>query len=152
MIKLLRQKKIIDIIRLKSIETQEELVNELGLAGFTSTQATVSRDIKDLGLVKITGEYNRSFYAMPDGASVPVKENRIKRLFINSVQLIDSSENLIVIKTSPGEAPGVALAIDQVGWPGIIGTVAGDDTILIVVKPTSAADNLLKQFKQLTGG
>jgi len=152
MIKSVRQKRIIDIIRNMSIETQEQLANELGLAGFTITQATVSRDVKELGLIKVPGENNSSIYAVPDRTIIPDKEKRLKRLFVDSVQKIDHSENMVVLKTLPGEAQGVASAIDNSDWPEIIGTVAGDDTIIMVVKPISAVPDVVKRLKVLSGG
>ncbi|HBV96856.1 MAG: ArgR family transcriptional regulator [Peptococcaceae bacterium BICA1-7] len=150
--KSVRQKRIIDIIRNMSIETQEQLANELGLAGFTITQATVSRDVKELGLIKVPGENNSSIYAVPDRTIIPDKEKRLKRLFVDSVQKIDHSENMVVLKTLPGEAQGVASAIDNSDWPEIIGTVAGDDTIIMVVKPISAVPDVVKRLKVLSGG
>lgn len=150
--KVLRQKKIIEIIQHQAIETQEELVQALKNAGFAVTQATVSRDIKELGLIKLPGQNNSSYYAYPTGNLVVRNQERLKRLFLNSVQSIDYSENLVVIKTLPGEAQGVASAIDYAGWQEIIGTVAGDDTILIIIKPKRATLQVLGRFKELAGG
>lgn len=152
MIKSVRQKKIIDIISSHSIETQEQMAAALGLAGFAVTQATVSRDIKDLGLIKIPGENNTSIYALPAGGSTPSGEARLKRLIIESVRKIDFSENIVVVKTIPGHAQGVAGAMDQAQWSGVIGTVAGDDTILIVVKPKSAVEDIIRRFREISGG
>ncbi|MHB8158749.1 MAG: arginine repressor [Desulfocucumaceae bacterium] len=150
--KSVRQKRIVAIIRAKAIETQEQLAEELGRAGLAVTQATVSRDVKDLGLIKVPGDGNTSIYALPEKNSAPVKEGRLKRLIIESVQKIDYSENLIVIKTMPGEAQGVASAIDNSDLPGVIGTVAGDDTIIIVVKPKGAVAAIVSRFNDLSGG
>lgn len=150
--KIFRQKKIAEIVRANRIETQEELAAALRDEGFSVTQATVSRDIKEMGLIKIPGDNNTSYYAVPGRDTVRYSEDRLKRLFINSVQYIDSSENLIIIKTLPGEAQGVASAVDQSGWPEIIGTVAGDDTILVIVKPKSMTAAVHQRFNQLAGG
>lgn len=152
MIKSVRQKKIIDIIKTRSIETQEQLAVELGTAGFAVTQATVSRDIKELGLIKVPGEGSASIYALPEKTAVPAKERRLKRLVVDSVQKIEYSENLVVLKTFPGEAQGVASALDNSDWPEVIGTVAGDDTIIMVVKPKSAVSAVLGRLKDLSGG
>ncbi len=146
-----RIKKIVEIIKEKDIGTQEELVRELRKAGFTVTQATVSRDIKELGLVKVPTGTGTSRYALPVEALGTRNEDRIKRLFKDSVVSIDSSENLIIIKTLPGEAQGVASAIDNAEWPEIIGTVAGDDTILAVIKHKKSTQSVLKKFVSLTG-
>lgn len=150
--KIYRQKKIAELIQNRSIETQDDLAAALRDAGFSVTQATVSRDIKEMGLVKTPGENNTCYYAIPGRETVRYSEDRMKRLFAASVQYIDSSENLIIIKTLPGEAQGVASAIDHSGWPEIIGTVAGDDTIMVVVKPKSMTPVLQQRFHHLAGG
>lgn len=144
-----RQEKILAIIQEQDIGTQDGLAEALHEAGFRVTQATVSRDIKELGLVKVPGQSGFSRYAVP-----PVhyrSGDRLKRLFRDAVVAMDCSENLIVIKTQPGEAQGVASAVDQSQWPEVIGTVAGDDTILVVVKPTKAVHGVLKRFISLSG-
>ncbi|AEG15485.1 arginine repressor, ArgR [Desulfofundulus kuznetsovii DSM 6115] len=147
-----RQRLILEIIRQQVIETQEELAEALRAAGFPVTQATVSRDIRELGLVKVPGEGNTFRYAAP-GETPPLRrDERLKRLLRSSVQLIDFSENLVVVKTLPGEAQGVASAIDQAAWPEIIGTVAGDDTILIIVKPKKLVTTVLQRLNQLARG
>jgi len=152
MVKIARQKKIIEIITEKPLETQSQLARELEREGFLVTQATISRDIKELGLIKVPGDNNTSVYALPDREAAPKKEDRLRRLFLSSVQWLDYSENLVLIKTLPGEAQGVASAIDQARWPNIIGTVAGDDTILVVVKPKEAVEQLVINFRDLAGG
>jgi len=146
-----RHHKILEIIRQQRIETQEELSGELKKCGFEVTQATVSRDIKELGLVKTPGENNEFYYALPGEKRLPRSKERIKRLFQDTVIGLDASENLIVIKTNPGGAQGVASAIDLAGWAEVIGTVGGDDTILVVVKPKEASGTVLKRFKDLIG-
>lgn len=146
-----RQKKIVEIIRQRVIETQDELAAALREAGFAVTQATISRDIRELGLIKVPGEGNISRYATP-GEKPPVwREERLKRLLSHSVQSIDHSENMVVLKTLPGEAQGVASALDQSGWSEVIGTVAGDDTILIIIKPKGQVPDVLKRLHRLTG-
>jgi len=152
MIKLVRQKKIMDIVKSGVIETQEQLTAELARAGCAVTQATVSRDIKELGLVKVPGENNTSHYGLPGMVTDHNREARLKRLYLDTVQGIDCSENIIVIKTLPGGAQGLALALDRAEWPGIIGTVAGDDTIMAVVRPAGAVKGLMKRFHELSGG
>lgn len=147
-----RQHKVLDIIKRRRIGTQDELSGELKKSGYNVTQATVSRDIKELGLIKVPFENNEFYYARPGENRLPRSGQRLKRLFLDSVTGLDASENLIIIKTNPGEAQGVASAIDQAGWDEIIGTVGGDDTILVVVKPKEAAGTLLKRFGDLLGG
>lgn len=147
-----RQRKILEIIRQQAIETQEELAANLGKCGFEVTQATVSRDIKELGLIKIPGENNHFQYAYPGERSVQNAEERLKRYFHDTVTSLAISDNLLVIKTHPGGAQGVASAIDQAGWPEIIGTVGGDDTILVVIKPKRAAETVMKRFEGFQRG
>ncbi|SFR02571.1 arginine repressor [Desulfoscipio geothermicus] len=146
-----RHKKILETIKDQEISTQEELVSALQKAGFSVTQATISRDIKELGLIKVPGKSGVSRYTVPGEPLNPRNEDRMKRLFKDSVVSLDSSENLIIIKTLPGEAQGVASTIDHAGWPEIIGTVAGDDTILVVIKPKKMTHTILKKFVALTG-
>jgi transcriptional regulator of arginine metabolism len=146
-----RHKKILEAIKDQEISTQEELVDALQKAGFSVTQATISRDIKELGLLKVPGKSGVSRYTVPGEPLNPRNEDRMKRLFKDSVISLDSSENLIIIKTLPGEAQGVASTVDCAGWPEIIGTVAGDDTIMVVIKPKKMTHTILKKFVALTG-
>ncbi|MEW6275604.1 MAG: arginine repressor [Bacillota bacterium] len=147
--KVQRQKKILEIIAQRAVQTQKELALALRAEGLQATQATISRDIKELGLLKAPAENNTVRYVLPETPRSLYREERLKRAFKDSVVSIDYSENLIVLKTFPGEAQGVASALDQVNLDGIIGTVAGDDTILIVVKPKKYVTALLKRFHQL---
>lgn len=147
-----RQRKILEIIRRELVETQEDLAAALKINGFEVTQATISRDIKELGLSKIPCENNLFRYAFPGERPAPRGEERLKRLFRDSVLGLDLSENLIIIKTHPGGAQGVASAVDQSGWKEIIGTVGGDDTILVVIKPKRAAEAVLKRFREMNRG
>ena len=147
--KVQRQRKILEIIAQKPVQTQRELALALQQEGLPATQATISRDIKELGLIKAPAENNAVRYVLPEASRSQYREERMKRAFKDSVVSIDHSENLIVVKTFPGEAQGVASALDQAGPAGIIGTVAGDDTILVVVKLKKYVDAILKHFRQL---
>lgn len=147
-----RHKKIMELIKEHEISTQEDLAEALQMAGFSVTQATISRDIKELGLIKVSGNLGISRYTLPGDSVNTNNEDRMKRLFRDAVVFMDKSENLIIIKTLPGEAQGVASTIDNVGWPEIIGTVAGDDTILIVIKAKKFTQTTMKKFVALAGG
>ncbi len=141
-----RHRKIIEIVERKPIETQEELADELKRCGYNVTQATVSRDIKELRLVKVATGDNLYRYAVTGDkvpGSVQMKTNRI---FRDSIIGVDSSENIVVVKTTPGAAQAVALVIDNEGWREVIGTVAGDDTVIVVVKPKSAVPSVIQRF------
>ncbi|MDK2986394.1 MAG: transcriptional regulator of arginine metabolism [Clostridia bacterium] len=146
--KIKRQKRILEIIKKNPIETQEELAKELKMEGFSVTQATVSRDIKELGLIKVP-EGNIYRYAAPTAPNQDYNYARMVRLFQDSVVNIDHSGNLIVIKTIEGTANAVAFCIDRAEWDEVIGTIAGDDTILIIVKPAEKVDAVLKRFNEL---
>lgn len=144
-----RHRQIIDIITNKEIETQEDLALELQSRGYKVTQATVSRDIKELGLVKIPAGENKYLYAQPQANRLVNVHQRLKRMFQDSVVSLDYSENLILIRTLPGTAHAVASCIDQIEWKEIIGTVAGDDTIMVIVKPKKAAQKVMEDFNKL---
>ncbi len=142
----IRQKRILELIKEFNINTQEELVNLLKENGFDVTQATVSRDIKELGLIKVATDDNSYKYFAAAPPKHGLNTNRLKRLLQDSATNIDHSENLIVIKTLPGVANAIASCIDHIQWPEIIGTVAGDDTILIVVKPKEAVKDIIEKL------
>ena len=126
-----RQIAILELIKNNSINTQEELTAYLNRAGYKATQATVSRDIKDLGLVKTTFDGKNYRYSAVSDENKP--EEKILNLFKSSVISIVPSFNLVVIKTLSGSANTAALFVDSLKEPFVLGTVAGDDTILIVV-------------------
>jgi transcriptional regulator of arginine metabolism len=147
-VKTRRQIEIINIISNQRITTQEELCQALRSHGFNVTQATVSRDIKELQLVKIpeSGGYR---YAHPENQNISGASERLKRIFQDSVIGIDSSENLIVVKTLPGAAQSVASVIDSTNRNEILGTVAGDDTIFVAIKPKNAVKKVIDEFTEL---
>jgi len=131
-----RHRLILSIIAQQAIETQDELVAALQAEQFQVTQATVSRDIKELRLAKVAMPDGRYRYALPgnfaEGDEDPMR--RLQRAFEDYVQSVDAAGNLIVVKTEPGSAPLVAAAIDGLQLGEIAGTIAGDDTILVVVR------------------
>lgn len=141
-----RLRKIIDIVENIAIETQEELADELKCEGFNVTQATVSRDIRELRLIKVPAGDNKYRYAVPNSKLPSGGHSRTKRILQDSLVSLDFSENLVVVKTTPGAAQTVALVIDNEGWENIIGTVAGDDTVIVVVKPKSAVQEVINRF------
>ncbi len=143
-----RHRRIMEIITNQRVATQEELCDALRSNGFDITQATVSRDIRELHLAKIPdGDGYR--YVMPDMTAGNRDQERLHRIMQASVIKMDYSENIIVIKTLPGGAQGVASGIDSSEIDSILGTVAGDDTIFIVVKPKEAVVDVFEHFQQL---
>lgn len=137
-----------DILISERISTQEELCEVLKNRGYDVTQATVSRDIKELSLVKIADGAGYR-YAWPDSHGPKSSYVRMKRVFQDSVVKYDYSENIIVIKTLPGAAQSIASLIDSLDNRHILGTVAGDDTIFIVIKPIEAVVEVIKVFREL---
>jgi transcriptional regulator of arginine metabolism len=149
-VKVLRHTKIKEIIDENVIETQEELAAALRKQSIEVTQATVSRDIKELMLIKVPAGDGRYRYAFPVEQNAAFLQPRMERIFQDSVVGMDYSENIVVIKTLPGTAQAVAAAIDNTKWPDIIGTVAGDDNILVVVKPTDAVPRVIAKLQALS--
>ncbi|MEH7350567.1 transcriptional regulator AhrC/ArgR [Gottfriedia acidiceleris] len=140
-----RHIKIREIIAKNEVETQDELVQSLRDLGFKVTQATISRDIKELHLVKVPLSDGRYKYSLPaDQRFNPLQ--KLKRLLIDSFIKIDSSSHLIVMKTLPGNANAVGALIDHLEWSEIMGTICGDDTILIICRTPVDADDLKEKF------
>lgn len=144
-----RQALILTIIREKAIETQEELGKALKEEGVKVTQATLSRDIKELGLIKIPTPAGHYRYSLPTDRSFSDVLERAKLMFKNSVTSIDYSENLIIIKTTTGTAQGVAAALDDLDWKEVMGTIAGDDSILVIVRKKQQVEKVLNGLYKL---
>lgn len=142
-----RQAMILEIIAQQDIETQEELCTELIKRNFNVTQATVSRDIKDLKLYKVTGTTKKYKYAYIEGDGDAVN-NKMHNLFRECVQSINSANNLIVIKTMRGNGSTAGAFIDMLQYKEIIGTVAGDDTVLIVVDSNEDTPDVVSRLKE----
>lgn len=144
-----RQAKILEIISNKSIETQEQLLAELQAEGFRGTQATISRDIKELRIVKeltSLGTYRYTISASDLGSSFSARLNTIFRECVIS---FDYAQNIIVVRTLPGLASAAGSAIDAMNLNTIVGTLAGDDTVMIVMRDTNAAATLCGEIKSL---
>ena len=144
-----RQTKILELINEKEIETQEELAEELKKAGIKVTQATISRDIKILGLIKIPDEEGGYKYALANQKSSSENKYWLKKMFNNLVADIDFSDNIILLKTVKGTAGGLGEALDNANWSNIIGSVAGDDTLLLIVKPSDKTEDVYDDLKKL---
>ena len=146
--KSVRHDLILDIIDKKDIETQEELAAELKARGVKVTQATVSRDIKELRLLKVLSENGGYKYATAERAEKGMSE-RFIRILAESVLTIESAVNLIVIKTISASAQAAAEAIDSLKWPELLGTIAGDNTILVIARSEEAVENVVSRFHAL---
>lgn len=146
--KSVRHDLILDIIDKKDIETQEELAAELKARGVKVTQATVSRDIKELRLLKALSENGGYKYATAERAEKGMSE-RFIRILAESVLTIESAVNLIVIKTISASAQAAAEAIDSLKWPELLGTIAGDNTILVIARSEDAVESVVSRFHAL---
>ena len=151
-----RQEKILELINQKQIANQRELMDELLKAGIKTTQATVSRDIKELQLVKVRGIGGETYFQITNNSPnsetnliEPEYYNRIETIFKESVIDIVSNNFLIIIKTLPGMAQAAAHAIDTINLSDILGTIAGDDTIFVAVSKESDIGKLLNEFQLL---
>lgn len=144
-----RQAKIMEIISTTNIETQDQLLAALLDAGFTSTQATISRDIKELRIVKEltsfgTYRYTTAAREMPHSFS-----NRLNTIFRECVTSFDYAQNIIVIHTLPGLANAAASALDAMNMSVVLGTIAGDDTVFIVMRDNNSAAAFCGEIKGL---
>lgn len=143
-----RQNKVLEIISQQEIETQEELVSALISLGFHVTQATVSRDIKELKLIKIQSESGAYKYAA-NKKQAGRDLNVLMRIFRDTVVSVEFSMNLIVVKTLSGSANAAAEAIDSLGDAGVLGSIAGDNTIFIATASQEAAAEITSKFLKI---
>jgi len=147
-----RQHLVARLIESQAIANQQALVDQLAAEGVIATQATVSRDLEDLGAIKVRMPGGESAYAIP---ALPKEqrapEDHLRRVFGDWVVEVATSDNLVVIRTPPGSAHVVASALDRSGLAGILGTVAGDDTILIVVASDVGGATIAAQLSDLAG-
>ncbi len=144
-----RMLKIREIISENVIETQDELVEALRVAGFVVTQATISRDIKEMHLIKTSITDGRNKYSLPTAPSSFKPDVKLHRLLNDVFVAIDYAENLVVMRTMPGNAHAVAVLFDALDWPEFLGTVAGDDTILLVTRSGESAKVVVERIKGL---
>lgn len=135
-----RQNVILQIIAENEIETQSQLIDALAERGVKSTQATLSRDIKDLQLVKELGDSGKYHYAVSGKSKSNDYEQRLKKIFRESVTSYGIAQNIIVLKTLPGLAPAACSALDSMHIDSLVGTIAGDDTAFLAMKDAEAAE------------
>ncbi len=150
MLRTARHAKILEIISEKEIETQEELCAELNARNYVVTQATISRDIRDLHLFKVAGTEKkyRYSYINEDESEVSPK---MRNLFRDCVVGVNYAQNLVVIKTLTGNGANAGIVIDKLSYDEVIGSVAGDDTLLVVCKDTDAAKGVAEKIKAFMG-
>ena len=143
-----RQALIRDIVDSQSIQTQEELAQALREHGMVVTQATVSRDIKEMHLLKVLAEDGSYRYATMDKEEQGTSD-RLIRMLADSVVSMDSANNLIVIRTLPGSAHVAGEAVDSLRWNEVLGTIAGDNTILVIVRSNEEVETVMRRFRAL---
>jgi transcriptional regulator of arginine metabolism len=144
-----RHAKILELIEKYQIETQEELADKLKEHGMDVTQATVSRDIKELRLTKVMVDDNHYKYASITHSESSIT-NKLLTIFTESFVSCDYANNIVVVKTLPGMAQASASAVDMLKWPEIVGTIAGDDTIMIVCRAEIIAEEIANKLSKMT--
>ncbi len=142
--KLARQQTIIELAHEGPLPNQQELVKILARRGFAVTQATLSRDINELGLVRTT-----EGYTLPNGDAPAEPAPTVSRLVREFVREVRRAQNLLVIKTTSGSAQPVGLAVDAEGWDEVVGTVAGDDTVLVITPDNKSAKKLQTRLEEM---
>ena len=144
-----RQAKIMEIISTQNVETQEQLLDALRVAGFYSTQATISRDIKELRIVKELTGLGTYRYTTTQGEVAGTFSSRMNTIFRECVTGFDYAQNMVVIHTLPGLASAAGSAIDAMSMSIILGTIAGDDTVFVVMRDSNAAAAFCGEIKNL---
>lgn len=146
--KVARHEKIKELIQQYDIDTQEELASRLNEAGFKVTQATVSRDIRALKMMKVTGKDGKSRYVILQELPTEMGE-KYTRVLHDALLTIDQGQNILVIRTGPGMAMGVAAALDALNWEEILGSIAGDDTVMCVARTLEEASSVAERLKSI---
>ncbi len=143
-----RQAEILKIIQSVNVETQEQLLDELKARGFASTQATISRDIKELRLVKELsgGGYH---YAVSDRKGLVDSDIRLRNIFKEGVTSVDLAQNIVVVRTMPGLASAACSALDSMDIPGMVGSLAGDDTGILIMRDNASAEQFNREVHKL---
>ncbi len=145
-----RHAAIMKIVRRERVASQEELRELLHADGFDVTQATLSRDIRELGLAKVAAPEGGSQYAPPPDAGVVIRP-QLAQLLPSTLVASDGVSHLLVLKTPAGGAQALGLALDAAGWREVLGTIAGDDTVLVVTRSPRARRTVQSRLKELAG-
>lgn len=144
-----RHQKILHLIKTYAIETQEDLLRHLQESGIAATQATISRDIKDLHLVKGQDAGGKSRYMLPEAPKEDLDYSKFQPLFQHAIERVDYAGHMVVLKSSVGMAQAVCAVLDSMNWSTIVGTLAGDDTIFCVMRSEEQAAELTEELKKL---
>ena len=143
-----RHAKIVELVNKYHIETQEELADLLNQEGYKVTQATVSRDIRNLKLTKVQTEVGRQKYAVLQQSENKLTE-KYSRILRDGFVSMDAAQNILVIKTVSGMAMAVAAAIDDMNWHEVVGCIAGDDTIMCAIRTVEDVEYVMEKFRQI---
>ena len=144
-----RQIAILSIIQHTDVETQEQLLAELKIRGFQTTQATISRDIKQMRLVKELSPSGTYRYAVSDRKHLVSSASRLRNIFKEGVISVDIAQNIVVVKTMPGLASAACSALDGMDIPGMVGSLAGDDTGILVMRDNQSAEQFSNEVHKL---
>ena len=147
MLRSARHAKILEIISNKEIETQEELCAELNKLSYVVTQATISRDIKDLHLFKVAGTEKRYRYTYINGTESEISP-KMKSLFCDCIVSLRTAQNIVVVKTLIGNAANAGTVVDKLNYPEIVGSVAGDDVLLVVCSDNEGAESVVRKINE----
>ena len=143
-----RQAEILNIIQTEDVETQEQLLEELKARGYSATQATISRDIKELRLVKeLSGGGYR--YASSERKGLADSDMRLRNIFKEGVTAVDLAQNIVVVRTMPGLASAACSALDSMEIPGMVASLAGDDTGILIMRDNAAAERFNQEIHKL---
>ena len=142
-----RQEAILELVKKYEIETQEDLAEKLGMAGFTVTQATISRDIRELKLTKIQRGAKQVYAALTENKYS--NSNKYIDILKHSFISMDMAQNILVIKTASGTAMALATALDSLHWDEIVGTIAGDDTVMCAIRTVEDTKKLMKRLEEI---
>ncbi len=145
-----RQSVILDLVAGRPVRSQDALRRLLAEIGIRATQATISRDVKELGLVKRAAD--GAYQAAQGPAAAPIPDDRIRRAVAEYLRRVEQVEQLLVLKTDPGQAQPLAFALDHAAWPEIVGTIAGDDTILVVLRTERSARTVGRRVERWVAG
>lgn len=144
-----RQQEILRIIEERDVETQDQLLSELKARGVQSTQATISRDIKELHLIKEPAGQGKYRYAVSAHRTKLNFADKLRTIFRESVLTVDNAQNIVVIKTLPGLANAAGSAVDGMDVPYLVGSLAGDDTALLIMRDTESAVDFTEEIKEM---
>lgn len=147
-----RQHRVARLLEAQPVTSQTHLVELLAADGVVATQATVSRDLEDLGAIKVRGPRGEAIYAIPELPSEQrAPDDHLRRVFSDWVVEVAASANLVVLRTPPGSAHVVGSALDRAGLPEVLGTVAGDDTLILVVRDDVGGEPVAERLRGLAG-